>query len=228
MKNASIWIGAGLALGAALPPAAAQAPVAVVEDVRGKVAGVEFMDYVAAGRVIQLGAKDVLVLGYMKSCARETITGGTVTVGEQQSTVRAGRVERTQTPCGGTRQALGAPVATQSAATVFRSMRRDAAASAAAPAPVLLYGQSPVLDVGAQRGRVLIERTDESGERQELATEGPALLRERFLDLARAGVALKPGASYAVSLGPLKAAFKIDWAAEPGAAPLVGRLLRLE
>jgi len=31
--------------------AAAQAPVAVVEDVKGKVAGVEFMDYVAPGKV---------------------------------------------------------------------------------------------------------------------------------------------------------------------------------
>ena len=32
--------------------AAAQAPVAVVEDVQGKVTGVEFMDYVDAGKVI--------------------------------------------------------------------------------------------------------------------------------------------------------------------------------
>ena len=36
-------------------PAAAQAPVAVVEDVQGKVTGAEFMDYVAPGKVIKLG-----------------------------------------------------------------------------------------------------------------------------------------------------------------------------
>ena len=35
--------------------AAAQAPVAVVEDVQGKVTGAEFMDYVAPGQVIKLG-----------------------------------------------------------------------------------------------------------------------------------------------------------------------------
>jgi hypothetical protein len=55
--------------------AAAQAPVAVVEDVQGKVTGVEFMDYVAPGKVIKLGPAGMVVLGYMKSCWRETITG---------------------------------------------------------------------------------------------------------------------------------------------------------
>src|SRR5262249_19207601 len=70
----------------------AQAPVAVVEDVSGKTAGVEFMDYVAAGKVIKLGAHDTIVLGYLKSCWRETITAGTVTIGTEQSEVQNGRV----------------------------------------------------------------------------------------------------------------------------------------
>jgi hypothetical protein len=47
-------------------PAAAQAPVAVVEDVQGTVTGVEFMDYVAPGEVIKLGPNGAVVLGYMK------------------------------------------------------------------------------------------------------------------------------------------------------------------
>ena len=33
-------------------PALAQAPVALVEEVRGRPAGIEFMDYVSAGKVI--------------------------------------------------------------------------------------------------------------------------------------------------------------------------------
>ena len=44
--------------------AAAEAPVAVVEDVQGTVAGVEFMDYVAPGKVIKLGPNGAVVLGY--------------------------------------------------------------------------------------------------------------------------------------------------------------------
>jgi hypothetical protein len=43
-------------------PAAAQAPVAVVEDVQGTVTGVEFMDYVAPGKVIKLGPNGAVVL----------------------------------------------------------------------------------------------------------------------------------------------------------------------
>ena len=36
------------------------------------------MDYVGSGQVITLQPRDMLVLSYLKSCAHETITGGTV------------------------------------------------------------------------------------------------------------------------------------------------------
>ena len=209
-----------------LAAAAAQAPVAVVEDVQGKVAGVEFMDYVAPGRVIKLGPKDALVLSYMKSCWRETITGGTVTVGQEQSAVSQGKVERFKVACDSTRMQLSAREATQSAATVFRSLRRDQ------PPPrgalLTLYGQSPVVEVNDSRGRLVIERIDESGERVEIAVDGAALVRGKFFDLAKTGITLKPGASYAATLGALKAEFTIAWDAQPGSTPVVGRLLRFE
>ncbi len=209
-----------------LASAAAQAPVAVVEDVQGKVAGVEFMDYVAPGRVIKLGAKDQLVLSYMKSCWRESITGGTVTVGQEQSAVSQGKVERAKVACDSSRMQLSSREATQSAATVFRSLRSDQ------PVPkqalITLYGQSPVVEVNDARGRLVIERVDESGERIEVAIEGKALLRGRFLDLAKTDIALKPGARYAASLGALKVEFTIAWDAQPGATPVIGRLLRFE
>ena len=41
--------------------------------------------------MIKLGPRDTIVLGYLKSCWRETITGGTVTVGAEQSEVKAAR-----------------------------------------------------------------------------------------------------------------------------------------
>jgi hypothetical protein len=44
-------IGAVLVI-ASMSTAAAQAPVAIVEEVKGKVTGAEFMDYVAPGAVI--------------------------------------------------------------------------------------------------------------------------------------------------------------------------------
>ena len=48
--------------------ASAQSPVAVVEEVQGKVTGAEFMDYVTPKTVIKLGAGGSVVLSYMKSC----------------------------------------------------------------------------------------------------------------------------------------------------------------
>jgi hypothetical protein len=225
MKTLLLRAGMTLALAALGLPALAQAPVAVVEDVRGQPAGVEFMDYVAAGKVIKLGPKDVIVLGYLKSCWRETITGGTVTVGDAQSSVLRGKVERTQVECDAARGKVGAREGTQSAATVFRSIRRDAPA---ARPPVTVYGQAPMLEVGTARGSLVIERLDEAAPRIELGVAGDALVRERFFDLARSGVNLVPGASYAISLGERRVDIKVAPQAAPGSAPLAGRLLRLD
>ena len=80
--------------------AAAQAPVAVVEDVQGKVTGAEFMDYVAPGAVIKIGPAGKVVLGYMKSCWRETITGvGTVIVGADESMVHLSEIKAGKVQC---------------------------------------------------------------------------------------------------------------------------------
>ena len=68
-----------LGLLALVSPAAAQSPVAVVEEIQGKVTGAEFMDYVVPGQVIKIGPTGSIVLSYLKTCRRETISGiGTV------------------------------------------------------------------------------------------------------------------------------------------------------
>ena len=54
-------------------PASAQGPVAIVEEIDSKSAGVEFMDYLTAGKTIALASADRLVIGYLKSCWREKI-----------------------------------------------------------------------------------------------------------------------------------------------------------
>jgi len=81
--------------------AAAAAPleVALVESLTGNSPGVGFMDYVQAGQVIRLGPHDTIVLSYISSCLRETITGGTVTVGTDWSEVQSGEVRRMRGQC---------------------------------------------------------------------------------------------------------------------------------
>jgi hypothetical protein len=85
----------------AIASAAAADPieVALVENLTGNSPGVGFMDYVRAGQIIRLGPHQTMVLSYMSSCLRETITGGTVTVGTDWSEVQSGEVRRTRAQC---------------------------------------------------------------------------------------------------------------------------------
>jgi hypothetical protein len=71
------------AVAVASPAAADPTGIAVVETLTGNPSGVEFMDYVRAGQVIRLGPHQTIVLSYVASCVRETITGGTVTEGSR-------------------------------------------------------------------------------------------------------------------------------------------------
>lgn len=204
-------------------PAAAEAPVAVVEDVKGKVTGAEFMDYVAPGTRIELGSRGSIVLGYMTSCRRETITGGTVTVGAEQSTVDHGKVERAVVDCDAGHIQLTEREASQSAATVFRNLKPT---DQPVPPQITLYGRSPVVETSGA-GTLLIERIDQPGERHDVALGGGSLVRGRFCDLAKAHIELTPGATYLATLGAHRIVFKVDARAPPGPTPIIGRLLRL-
>jgi len=209
---------------AGITSAAAQAPVAIVEDVKGKVAGVEFMDYVTPGTVIKLGANGVVVLGYLTSCWRETISGGVAIVGTDESKTSLGEVSREKVGCDTGRAQLSEREATQSAATTFRSIG-GAKQAPEAPQPVV-YGLSPIIEL-AKPGKLVIERIDLPGERIESAVTAKSLVKGKFYDLAAAGKSLMPGGTYAATLGSQKTVFKVDPMARPGATPIVGRLVRL-
>ena len=156
--------------------ASAQSPAAVVEEIQGSVPGVEFMDYVDPGQVIRLGAHDRIVLGYLKSCWRETISGGTVTVGAEQSEVSGGEVARSKVACEGGKMMLSAELAGKSGAMVFRQAPKPQAAALPHP-QFTLYGLSPVFEVRPP-GKLVVERLDQPGERHEIAvTEATARAR---------------------------------------------------
>jgi hypothetical protein len=204
--------------------AQAQTPVAVVEDVQGKVTGAEIMDYVVPGKVIKLGAGGTIVLGYMKSCVRETITGiGTVIVGTDESSFHLADVKSDKVPCDASHaQAIDRTVG-ESAATVVRSLGGP---DPAAP-QLTLYGLSPVVQTSG-RGKLVVERLDAKGERYDVDLATASLLRGKFYDFARTGTALTPGGTYAISLGARRTVFLVDQRAEPGAAPVIGRLVRMQ
>jgi hypothetical protein len=202
--------------------AAAQAPVAVVEDVQGPVSGVEFMDYVAPGKVIKLGQGGTVVLGYIKSCWRETITGvGTVIVGNEDSMVHLGEAKTSKVACDSAHTQLIDRETGESAATVVRGL--DGKNSPR----FTIYGLSPVIETTG-RGKLVVERLDAKGERYDLPLTAASLARGKFYDLAKTGTALMPGGIYEASQGTRKAVFLVDRSAEPGATPIIGRLVRLQ
>jgi hypothetical protein len=209
-----IWMAAALA----------GEPVAVVEDVSGKASGLEFMDYVDSGKVIKLEPRDRIVLDYLKSCWRETITGGTVTVGDEQSQVQFGKIERVRVKCDGGHMALSPEQSVESAGLISRSLREHPGDGQKISPQVMLYACTPIIDVRGGN-TLLIERIDKQGERMELSIKPAQLVRGEFYDFASTNRVLTAGGVYRATLGAKQVVFKIDEAAPP-MAPLGSRLLR--
>lgn len=216
-------VGAAVVAVAWIQPAHAQAPVALVEQIESKAAGIEFMDYLAPGRVVRLAPNETMILGYMRSCWRETITAGTVTIGAEQSDVKDGKVERVKVACDTGKIKLSSEQAQKSGAMAFRAPAKK---GAAAPPEFTIHGLSPVIEAKVA-GRLVIERIDQAGEKHEFDIAGPQLVRGAFFDLAKADKALVAGGTYRATYGGNQATFKVDPFAKPGASPLIGRLLRL-
>jgi len=204
--------------------ARAESPVALVEEIVGKPAGIEFMDYVSTGRVIALGPRDAIVVGYIRSCWRETIRGGTVRIGAELSDVSGGAVERVKIPCDGGRMELAAEQAKQSTASVFRDPAKSKRA-ALPRAQFVLHGRSPVVELKGG-GSLAIDRLDARGEQHVIELAPSRRTGGTFHDLADAGVALSPGGLYLARIGEQAIVFQVDADAPPGKAPIAGRLLR--
>jgi hypothetical protein len=207
--------------GAGAAPAPAAEPAAIVEDVQGAVKDVQVFDYVNAGTQIQLPPRAVLVLGYLKSCARETITGAKVVVGVDQSSVEGGEIKRERVECDGGRMQLTTAQASKSGAMVFRG-------GPPKPQPqVTVYGVSPIITADAGE-RLEIKRLDATGQPPlDFPLAKPRAGRGAVVDLAKHNVALAPGGLYQATSGTRTVVFKVDPQAKPGAVPAVGRLVRL-
>jgi hypothetical protein len=213
-------------------------PTALVEDVKGATAEVEFMDYVGSGQVIRLEGGDVVVLSYLKSCEHETITGGTVTVGAERSDVQGGRIVRAKVPCDGGKMRLSSEQASASAASAFRLQSADIEPRIYARTPVF---QLPRVLAGEDR-TLLIERTGRARERRKIERQeikrqeierheikiDDSIVAAGFYDLANANVSLSRGAIYDARIGRHRMTFQVDANAKSGPAPIVSRLLRFQ
>lgn len=201
------------------PALAQQKAAAVVEDLSPSVAGIEVFDFLETGRVIKLPANGKITLGYMQSCLRETITGGTITIGAQSSTVSGGKVQQEQLKCAAN-LALGSSQAGKSGAMVFRRGPGTGKTPANVPEPsVTLLYTAPVFAV-EQPGELTIERLDQPETVLVYKAGG------KLFDLAKAGKPLYAGGIYRAVLHGKATIFRIDPGAADGGGPLLLRLVR--
>lgn len=204
------------------PAAAGQ--VALVESISGNPAGVGLMDYLETGQTISLGARDGIVLSYMSSCIRETITGGIVTVGTEQSEMQGGKIARTKVSCDAGKMVLTSVQASQFGGRIFRSA--PPANGSARDPQLTLYGRSPIVEMKAP-GRLLVERIDQASDNYMVEVGAEQLLHGRFYDFAKWGRSLPAGGVFRISGEGQEIIFRIDPQAKPGNTPIMGRLLRL-
>src|SRR5262249_35187126 len=150
-------------------------------------------DYLMPGTQIMVPAQATLVIGYLKSCARETITGGKVVIGTDRSAIENGQVLRETVECDGGHLQLTGSQAAKSGVMVFRGVPKPNTA----PQPQLtVYGVSPIFTL-AGADRLEITRLDQSGQPPlDFALAKPTVGRRVALDLAQQKVALVPGGVY--------------------------------
>src|ERR1700712_2029000 len=128
--------------------AAAQTPIAIVEEIQGKITGAEFMDYLTPKMVIKLGNKSSIVISYLKSCRREKIEGvGTVIIGTEESLVHLASVKADLPECDANHSNTTTQETNGVAATLFRSVvSGNSKMKDNSMSPQLtLYGASPLV-----------------------------------------------------------------------------------
>ena len=194
-------------------PRAAGSPAAIIEEISG-VKNLDRLELLAAGEEIDLGESGRIVLGYLRSCWQDTITGGRIVVTAYQSRVNGGNLLRRRVECDSAALAQAKTKAPLTPRAVVPLGDDDL------PKPdIVLFGRGPVvLSTGADR-LVTIDRLDEPS---------PSLRMELVngrIDLVDAGVDLKAKGLYRFSTNGASIVVRIDELAEPGSAPVVGRFL---
>ena len=194
--------------------ASAEAPaVAILEEIAGASGKHEAFDELKAGERLDLGTGGRAIIGYLGSCTRETIEGGAVMIGTDQSEIEGGKVQRETIPCEATQLVLTDQEAGQSATVVFRGPPWEKWVRQVIPSP------TPV--VLAAGKTLTIKRLDEDEKAQTVSlTSGHA-------DLATENITLTPGGYYELTAGKKQMVIQIDPAAQSGPMPVASRLVRL-
>jgi hypothetical protein len=203
---------------------AAGAPRAIVEEVNAPGINLEFMDYVHEGQVIDLKAKQSVSLSYLSSCTQETIVGGRVVVGVRQSIITGGSLDRRNTTCPSAKLSVTKSQGKAAGVIAFRAPPRTK--KPATNRRIILRHVSPIIEVG-EAEQFRLDQLEPLKSEFKLKLSGKNLLRGRFVDFAKLGITLTPGAEYRATFDKRYIEFGIHSSAVAGTAPLIERLIRL-
>lgn len=188
---------------------------AVVEEVTGADGTIGQMDLLEEGQVIRLSKTGKLVLGYFLSCTRETIVGGTVTIGRESSVTAGGTRDLEDVDCDGGNAIRTNNKAQDVAGAVFRK----GVDTASLPKPDwTIFGISPILRFSENIKAARIERLDKNEKAIKIEITG------RWFDFAQAGLSLKPSGLYVISAGAAVHVLKVSPLAESD-VPILSRLI---
>lgn len=214
MKKRSniIWLFSALSIaalgGVILIPATAEAAgrrVAIIEEGAIASAQLQEFDLLDEGQEFVLGANEIVVIGYMSSCMRETIAGGMVTIGAKQSEVTGGKVAREEVTCTEPQLSLTAAESQQGATIAFRP----------ADAFKRVYTQTPLLQ-GLEPGSLSVEIISVADNK----SLGSFQSDTGRIDLADEKILLSPGKTYEVRLADSTVTLEVDVGAKAGGSTL--------
>ncbi|MDP6474774.1 MAG: hypothetical protein QF894_07705 [Alphaproteobacteria bacterium] len=188
---------------------------AIVEDLSPGVSDIGLFDYLSTGAVVNLADGDWIRLGYLRSCAEETITGGTVLIRMDKSAVIGGTVERRAVECDGGNLQLTSDQSDQAGAAVMREQEGDIEVA------LTVHGASPYFRIMGAAQTLELESLDRPRETQTLK------ISANGLDLAEHGIALRKGGLYRARAAGREIVFRVDKLARPGAVALLSRLVPL-
>ena len=191
-------------------------PVALIEEISAGHGKFQPMDFLDRGTKIVLNADGTLVLGYLKSCIQEHIKGGTVLIGELQSTNSGGQIVRTQVTCQGNANiSSGKKKKREAGGVVFRSKKRLREVKT----KYVVNGLSPLIYLTVNSSHIFIGRMDEKGEKYKFS------VRNKMVDMVKENVKLRRNTIYILETDTRSTSFIISIKARKRAS-LLSRLLR--
>ncbi len=188
---------------------------AIVEDAAPSVRSVGLFDYLSPGTELNLTDEDWLVLSYLHSCKQEQISGGTITIGENESTASGSTVKRRSVECDGGSLQLSAEQSDRASVAVMHESGGEGKVA------LTVRSLSPVFRISGTAGTLILESLDWPQGVQNLK------FKANKVDLAQRGVKLLKGGLYRATTAERETVFRVDKFARPGAGPLLSRLIPL-